>query len=461
MVAQALRSPGCTGHCSRAPPGRPPAAGARWRRGGCPSPPVPRAGPRFRACRRSRRRTSWPSSASRSRGGSPKSAPRNGSRTTSGEAARVNSSSSTDSSAASPMRRRGARKLEQQVQGRSRQTAHRPRRQLPDRRDQGRAQRQQRADRGQLRSQAPALSLSRRPWRGHGCRRRPKRRADFAHDLGRHHAVPGRPRPQGRGRGGRQAGGDPLDQFAPGRPRKAAAAGPSLAGRDEQILERQDQHAPERQRPGRAQQRQPVADRLQQPIHRATPVERVDQADDLQQLLVAGLDMSRSRPGNSTLAVMPLLPGAARPGAAIHHRQAPVRQSSCSLTRRPRSKRISGLGDDAGTVRSSGSSIGSEAWISCSVSRCAARSSRATDSHWPQTWPQPSSSHSGGSGWCAAVRRHAACQRAEQIHHRSSRPRAAAAPRPLPHRPGGSAEHGRGVGGGRLGLAGRPLPTAT
>ena len=58
----------------------------------------------------------------------------------------------------------------------------------------------------------------------------------------------------------------------------------------------------------------------------------------------------------------------------------PVRQSSWSFTRRPRSNRISWVSAADAPLRSFGSSMGSEARICCSIWRCAARSSRTTDS---------------------------------------------------------------------------------
>ena len=107
----------------------------------------------------------------------------------------------------------------------------------------------------------------------------------------------------------------------------------------------------------------------------------------------------------------------------------------------------------------SGSSIGRDCLISCSVSRCAGRSSRAAD--FPKAADlappvqEPFRAGKGGAQLFAGT----LVPALEQIHHPSQQVaclllRLAR----LLHRPVGGAEHGRGVGGSRLGFPGRPLP---
>ena len=261
---------------------------------------------------------------------------------------------------------------------------------------QDRGQGQQRCHRGELAGELRRLpACSPPPAPRPGCRRRPQGGADFQHDLGRHHAVPGRPR-RARPRPWRPAGPRrPGDQFGQLRPRKAWAARPRLV-------------APARARPRTAgSARAPAsaaAPGAAAPAGRgrapaagppATPVERVDQAHDLQQLLVAGarhvaVERRQHHVGAHALA--------ARISSARARRSitdAPVRQSSCSFTRRPRSKRISWASATAAggaVVRVQHRQRGQD--LLQHLALCGALVADH-DSHWPQTCPQPSSSHSG------------------------------------------------------------------
>ena len=224
--------------------------------------------PRSRACRRCAGGPAGRAAASRSRGGSPKSAPRSGSRSDQRRGGARQQQLEHRQQRLLAQRHRGAQQIEQQIQRGACEAADRPRRQLPDHRDEGRAQRQQRPDAGQLAVAAPApeSSLSTASARAMaaavGQSVAPISRTTSPDIM----LCPSASAPQ------------PLCAVEAGRPavtcstscarigaRKAAPAGPGLVRRDQQILEGQDQHPPQRQRPGWPQQRQPVAHRLQQP----------------------------------------------------------------------------------------------------------------------------------------------------------------------------------------------------
>ena len=116
----------------------------------------------------------------------------------------------------------------------------------------------------------------------------PENAAKIAHHLARDHAVAfGAATQPAQGRGGQRLC-HLLDQSRQPCTRETTAARPRFGLVNQKVLERQDQDAAQRDRAGRPQQGQPAAHGRQQLVDRPAPVQRVDQPDDLEQLLVAG-----------------------------------------------------------------------------------------------------------------------------------------------------------------------------
>ena len=227
--------------------------------------------------------------ASRARGARPISAPRSGSSTTSGEADRTSISSSTDWTAFSPSGTALRTVVEHPVGGgRARGPigrggscqigGHQRRRRAP-----GAGRPPASCSRSAGSSAAPA-SWASATSAAAGQRVPPISRTTSPAIMLWPSA---RLRSRLQGRGGQRLC-HLLDQSRQLAAREAAPARPGLGLVNQQVLERQDQDAAQRDRAGRPQQGQPAAHGRQQPVDRPAPVERVDQADDLQQLLVAG-----------------------------------------------------------------------------------------------------------------------------------------------------------------------------